>query len=309
MMYENILKELKYYINNKVPENYIETIQEIIIQSGHYMKADELIIIVLLSTILLTLITSIFAIDYNINLIAMILFTLICPSLIIGTYFLYKKEKRNNKIEQETPDFLRQLASLINAGLGIETALNEVVKHTKGPLSTEIKRALISIKFGNSFEQSLNDIAKRVDSKNLKRIFMIINKSRDSGGNLTNILEQLSEDLKQSLMLKQERRASVMMSIMFLIIASIIAAPFALGMIQTYSNFIGSNGRINPLADIVPISSIGYIIIHSILVSILIGIVLSGKAKNGIKYIFVIVPSSLLVYFGSNIIFQGLFQF
>jgi flagellar protein FlaJ len=63
------------------------------------------------------------------------------------------------------------------------------------------------------------------------------------GGSLSDVIETVAEDLRAVLALKRERKANVMMSVMFLITAALIAAPFALGMIMIYSNFIESLGK------------------------------------------------------------------
>jgi len=88
-----------------------------------------------------------------------------------------------------------------------------------------------------------------------------------------------------------------MMSVMFLLIASLVAAPFALGMIMIYSNFIGSLGKVNPLLGAASISASGYIIIHSIIAGLLIGIVLYGSARKGIKYAIVLAPAAYGIFF------------
>ena len=150
------------------------------------------------------------------------------------------------------------------------------------------------------------DIAYRNNSENLKHTFQIIIYSKESGGNISDILDSISNDLNDIIMLRKERKASVMMSVMFLLISSIIATPFALGMIRLYSEYIGLMGRMNPLEAVIPVASMGYVLIQSVLVSLLIGIVLYSNSKKGIKYILVIVPFSLIVYYCSQFLFTGI---
>jgi flagellar protein FlaJ len=66
-------------------------------------------------------------------------------------------------------------------------------------------------------------------------------------GEALQMLLNCCRDLRAVLALQRERKANVMMSVMFLLIAAIIAAPFALAMIMTYSSFIESLGKTNPL--------------------------------------------------------------
>jgi flagellar protein FlaJ len=84
---------------------------------------------------------------------------------------------------------------------------------------------------------------------------------------------------------------------MFLIIAAIIAAPFALGMIMIYAHFITSLGKVNPLLGAASVSAAGYIIIHSIIAGLLIGIVLYGSARKGVKFSLVLVPLAYGIFY------------
>jgi archaeal flagellar protein FlaJ len=133
-------------------------------------------------------------------------------------------------------------------------------------------------------------MGERLKSKTLDRTFRMILEGKRVGGSLSDVIETVAEDLRAVLALKRERKANVMMSVMFLVIAAVIAAPFAMGMIMIYSNFIESLGKTNPLLDAATLSASGYIIIHSIIAGLLIGIVLYGSARKGVKYSLILVP-------------------
>ena len=195
---------------------------------------------------------------------------------------------------------------IIKEGLGLESAFKELSQTINNALNDEIKRALLETSFGRPFDESLMEIANKNNSDNLKHTFQLIIHSWNSGGNLSEILEAIADDLSDTIMLKKQRKAGVMMSVMFLIISSVIATPFAFGMIQLYTQFISISGRTNPLSEVIPISSTGYIIIQAILVSILLGIVMYSDAKKGIKYMIIIVPASLAVYYFSQQILTGI---
>jgi flagellar protein FlaJ len=125
----------------------------------------------------------------------------------------------------------------------------------------------------------------------------MILEGRRTGGSLSEVIETVAEDLRAVLALKRERRANVMMSVMFLVIAAIIAAPFALGMIMTYSAFIESLGKPNPLLSASITAASGYIIIHSIIAGLLMGIILYGSAKKGVKFSLILAPLAYLIFY------------
>ncbi|MGL6298234.1 MAG: type II secretion system F family protein [Methanobacteriaceae archaeon] len=152
------------------------------------------------------------------------------------------------------------------------------------PLHDEIKRALIEIKMGKSFDEAFNDMNNRLKSKNIKRAFQIILEGRKSGGSLAEVIENVADDLRAVLVIKKERKTSTMMGVMFLVISAVIAAPFSLGMVGIYSSFMESLGKESELITTALTAAGSYIIIHSILVGLIIGVIMYGNFKKGIKF-------------------------
>ncbi|WP_455645060.1 type II secretion system F family protein [Methanosphaera sp.] len=292
-------------MKNVISDDKLNTMQNNLLTIGFHVKIEYLISWIIFISSIIFLLTFIFIILFDYSF--LILSLSLLPSILIIIYFLYKIEQRNDKLDEDLPDFLRQLASLLKVGLGLESALNELSEHnTNTPLNNEIKRILLEIQLGKSFDDALFDCGDRNDSDNLKHVFQIIIYSKKSGGNLADILEDIAEDLSELILLKKERKANVMMSVMFLLISSVVATPFALGMIRLYSDFIEHLGRTNSLISVIPITSLGYIVIHSILVSLLLGIVMYSNIKRGIKYIIIITPASVVIYYMSQLIFKSI---
>ncbi len=291
------LSPVSNIIDNALPEKYVVMMQEMLIRSGMYVKASDIITLDLTVGIGLAVLAAILSVLININPILGALVGFILPTIIIGVWIFFMMERRVDAIEQGTPDFLRQIASLLRAGVGLETALEDVSRHGDGPLTDELKRAVIEIKIGSTFDDAILAMGERLKSKNLDRTFRMILEGRKTGGSLSDVVETVAEDLRAVLALQRERKANVMMSVMFLVIAAIVAAPFALGMIMSYNSFIGSLGKPNPLADVAVMSATGYIIIHSIIASLLIGIVLYGSARKGVKYALLLVPAAYGLFY------------
>ena len=284
-------------LDNVLPDRYLVLIQENLIRSGMYVKASDLMTLILLGGLLFGLLGLVSFLVIGINPIIGLFVGLITPVAIVFGWLFFSMERRVDAIEQTTPDFLRQIASLLRAGIGIETALEDISKQGGGPLNDELKRAVIEIKIGSTFDEALLSMGERLKSKTLDRTFRMILEGKRVGGSLSDVIETVAEDLRSVLALKRERRANVMMSVMFLIIAAIVAAPFALGMIMIYSGFIESLGKSNPLLGAATISAEGYIIIHSIIAGLLIGIVLYGSARKGIKFSLILAPVAFGIFY------------
>ncbi len=291
------------------PDRYLVRLQETLIRAGLYVKASDLITLLVLVGVGLAVVAFVLFSIFGINPIFGVLLGIFAPAIIVGVWLFFLMERRVDAIENGTPDFLRQIASLLRAGVGIETALEDISKHGKGPLYDELKRTVIEIKIGSTFDESLLAMGERLKSKNLDRTFRMILEGRRVGGSLADVIETVAEDLRAVLSLQRERRANVMMSVMFLVIAAIIAAPFALGMIMTYSSFIEVIGKPNTLQDAAMMSATGYIIIHSIIASLLIGIVMYGSARKGVKYALLLVPAAYAIFYVITLLGPGLLGF
>ncbi len=283
-------------VDSLIPTGLQIKLQEILIRGGLYLRTADLVTMLLLVGIILALVGFVIAnsMDYYPILIAIICF--IIPFAGVGGFLFLMSDKRVDRIEKETPDFLRQLASLLRAGMGLEASMEDISKQGDGPLIEELKRAVIEIKVGRSFDEALLAMSERLGSKNLDRTFRMILQGRKAGGSLSDVIETISEDLRATLALQRERKSSVLMSVMFLIIAAIIAAPFALGMTGIYNGFMESAGSVNPMAESSAVAASGYVIIHSFEAGILMGIIMYGSPKKGIKYGFPLAIAGYAVY-------------
>jgi len=291
-----VLKPISNVIEGIIPNRFLIKIQEILIRTGMYVRASELITLGLLTALGVAILASFLFALFGSNPILGFLIGFIAPPAIIGVYIFFLMERRVDAVEQGTPDFLRQVASLLRAGVGLETALEDVSKHGGGPLNDELKRAVIEIKIGRTFEDAILSMGERLQSKNLDRTFRMILEGRKAGGSLSDVIETVAEDLRAVLALKRERKANVMMSVMFLVVAAIIAAPFALGMIMVYSGFIESLGKPNPLLDSAVTAAGGYIVIHSIIAGLLIGVIMYGSAKKGVKFAIPLAIAAYIIF-------------
>ena len=91
-----------------------------------------------------------------------------------------------------------------------------------------------------------------------------------------------------------------MMSIMFLVLASVVAAPFALGMVGVYSSFMIELNRSSAISEVAPLAAEIYLIIHSILAGFLIALIMYGDVKKGVKFSIPITVSAFLVFYLIN---------
>ena len=284
MFIEDLIIKLSTMVENKINQAILISFQEYLLKAGIFTLASEIIAMILIIYSMFLLLFGIFAIILSFNIIYAIALAIFIPTIIFALILFMKIEKRASEIEDSIPDFLRQLSSMLKVGLSLENALIDMSNHGKGPLYDELRRVVVEIRMGKSLDGSFSNMAKRLNSKDLERSFKIILNAHKSGGSLSDIILDLSDDLRAMLILKRERKASVMMSIMFLIIASTIAAPFALGMVGVYSSFMINLGKGGSICEVAPLAAEIYLIIHSICAGFLIALIMYGDLKKGLKY-------------------------
>ena len=294
-MKSKIVYSLSLFLENNLSKEQLSKVQEFLLSGNIEIVASKFLAILILFILFSDIVLGIFVVFLKISDLSLFLPFLVIPLLM--TYVFMKQEKRANEIEKAAPDFLRQLSSMLKVGLSFENAMADLSKYGEGPLYDETRRAIYEIRIGRNFDEAWVDMAQRLKSKELERIFMIILASRKSGSSISNIIFDVSNDLRDMLALKRERKSSVMMAVMFLIISAVIASPFALGMVSVYSQFMQSFGKQTQLILVAPFAAQIYLVIHSILVGVIISIIMYGNVKKGVKFSIPLAFVSYIIFY------------
>lgn len=305
-----IIHYLSLFLDNFISEEYLSKFQEFLLSGAIFTEASKvlaiLIIFILASEIVLTFALTI--LNQPLSLLILPFFIIPC----LFTYVVVQQERRAQEIEKTAPDFLRQLASMLQVGLSFENAMEDMSKYGEGPLYDEMRRTIIEIRMGRNFNDAWLAMARRLKSKELERIFGIIIDGRKSGSSISTVLSDISDDLRDLMALKRERKSAVMMSVMFLLISAVVATPFAIGMVSVYSGFMQSYGIESEIILTAPIAGEIYLIIHSILVGFIISIIMYGEVKKGIKFSLPLTVASFTIFyflstFGGTLVMGGFY--
>ena len=304
-----IIDDLALLLDNIIPEKYLSKFQEFLLSGAIFTEASKVLAIVVIFILVSESVLTIILAGLNLPASILILPFFIFPGLF--TYVVVQQERRAQEIERSAPDFLRQLSSMLQVGLSFENAMEDMAQYGEGPLFDEMRRTIIEIRMGRNFDDAWRAMSKRLKSKELERVFGIILDGRKSGSSISNVLSDVSDDLRELLALKRERKSAVMMSVMFLLISAIIATPFAIGMVSVYSGFMQSYGMESEIIITAPIAGELYLVIHSILVAFIISIIMYGDIKKGIKYSLPLAVSSFGIFyfistFGGSMLMGGL---
>jgi tight adherence protein C len=139
-------------------------------------------------------------------------FMMIFGSLILGWSFphLYLKSKidaRAKKALKELPDFVDLLAVSMEAGLGFDQALSNVVDKKEGVLSEEFHRCLEELRLGKTRREALSSIRERLNVNDIKTIIGNIIQAEQLGVGMVQILRIQSNEVRERRKQRAEEQA------------------------------------------------------------------------------------------------------
>jgi len=106
--------------------------------------------------------------------------------------------ERTEKITEQLPEALDLMARSLRAGHGVSEAIRMVAEEMSPPISVEFGRVYEEHNLGVNFRESLDHLVARNKANFDLRIFVSsVLLQRDTGGNLIEILEQISSTIRQ----------------------------------------------------------------------------------------------------------------
>ena len=146
--------------------------------------------------------------------------------IVIGLLnFLGSREKR--RFENQLPDTLTLISTSLRAGYSLLQAVEAVAAEAPNPTAREFGRAIVEARLGRQVVAALQGITTRTQSQDFEWAVMAIEIQREVGGNLAEVLQTVSETMRQRNRLKGEIRALTAEGRISAIVLGIL--PFAMG--------------------------------------------------------------------------------
>jgi tight adherence protein B len=115
--------------------------------------------------------------------------------------------RRRAAFREQLPDVLQLIAGSLQSGFSLPQALDTVVREDTQPAAGEFSRALAEARIGANLEDSLEGIASRMDSVDLRWTVMAIRIQREVGGNLAEVLRNTVATMRERAYLHRHVRA------------------------------------------------------------------------------------------------------
>ena len=135
---------------------------------------------------------------------ALIVAGLVAPII----YIKAKQKKRVKQFEEQLSDALMICCSCLRSGLSFTQAMETIAHDMDAPISTEFDLTIKEMNMGYSIDEALENLGKRIDSKYVELMISAVLVQRQTGGNLSRILENISDTIKEKLKLKKQLKTS-----------------------------------------------------------------------------------------------------
>ncbi|MHB1346898.1 MAG: type II secretion system F family protein [Candidatus Humimicrobiaceae bacterium] len=194
---------------------------------------------------------------------------ILAPFMVINI----QTSQRVKKFEEQLPDTLQLISGSLKAGYSFNQSLTMAVEELKPPISDEFRRILNEIRVGMPESEALENSANRIGSEHFSWIVMAINVQRDVGGNLSEVMEIISDTIRERARVLNQIKALTSEGKLSAII--LIALPFVIGIVL----FVINRQYISLLIT----TRMGLMLLGMAAVMLVIGIIWILKISN-IKY-------------------------
>lgn len=180
---------------------YKKKVQFELVKAHIPLKGEELITISLVLALLLALITGIAAGSIAVSVLFGIL------GWLLPVFFVRSKIKRRVKLlNDQLGDAITLVSNSLKAGYSFFQAIDTITSEMSGSISEEFAQVKREVNLGLTTENALENLVKRVESDDLELVVTAILIQRQVGGNLAEILDNISETIRHRVRIKGEVR-------------------------------------------------------------------------------------------------------
>lgn len=121
-------------------------------------------------------------------------------------YVSSQQKKRLTKFNDQLPDMLNLMVNGLRAGYSTMQAMEAISKELPPPINDEFRRVVQEMQIGIPMETALENLLRRIPSEDLDFVITAINVQREVGGNLSEILDNISFTIRERIRIKGEVR-------------------------------------------------------------------------------------------------------
>ena len=179
----------------------ISELQNILAQGGLNLRAGNFLGISIISGIVIGLAAYFLSGRPEVGWIAVLI-----GSVLPYAYASVQRNRRFEKFEELFPEAIDTLARAVRAGHAFTTALEMITSEVSEPVAGEFRQLYEEQKFGMPVRDALMNLTERVPLVDVKFFVTAVMLQRETGGNLAEILDNLSYVIRERFKIQRQVR-------------------------------------------------------------------------------------------------------
>jgi tight adherence protein B len=115
-----------------------------------------------------------------------------------ATWYVQRaRSKRQAAFADQLPEVLQLVTTSLRTGYGLVQALESVAEDAEEPARSEFAHVLVEARMGRDLTESMQALAVRMRSKDLEWLVGAIDINRETGGNLSEVLDAVSTTIRE----------------------------------------------------------------------------------------------------------------
>jgi len=204
---DEMLSEIPALDNLLRRSTRISNLQILLEQANLKMRAGNILFLCLFSSLAMGGLGLLMAGSLPQNQALLFAFTgIVLGGILPYSYASYRRTKRFRKFEELVPEAIDTLARAVRAGHAFTTALELIANEISEPVASEFRKLFEEQKFGLPVRDALMNLTERMPLVDVKFFVTAVMLQRETGGNLAEILDNLSYVIRERFKIMRQVR-------------------------------------------------------------------------------------------------------
>ena len=249
--------------------------------------------------------------------------------IIIYAILEFRIEQRKNFVETVLPDYLQLTAANVRSGVALDKSMLLAARPDFGYFSDDVKEMNKDLYAGATLQSALINLSRTYRSVQLQHTVRLMIEGIQYGGGMTDLLNQLSKDMRNQAMVGKEISGQLFMYTIFIAFATIIGTPvlYALtsqmitmtnsvwaGILRQNPGGLPTQGIsfLKPSPPQITTSeyydfSIAAVLLISGFGSFIVSAISTGSVLKGLRYLPAFLVRGIVVFFVVSVVIGGIF--
>jgi tight adherence protein B len=203
---EHILVQLRRERGLTTTGNYslsIASFNQLVLQSGLTVGIKKLLVVIAIETV----VSFVAGLLFRGSMIEALLIALFCGLVLPFLVLRFLRKRRQKKFGAQFPDSLDMIVRSLRAGHPTPIAITMVAREMRDPIGSEFGIVADEITYGADLETALRNLYYRVGQDDLPLFVTAVAIQGSTGGNLGEILENLSKVIRERFKMRRKIRS------------------------------------------------------------------------------------------------------